>query len=542
MLTPWPHQSIGIEKIIAATERGVRRILVTSPTGGGKTLMMELLARLFLERGGKGILYSNRRYMVDQLSNSLHAAGLYHGVRAAGADDEREMAFQISSIQTEHSRVTKNKTWELHAADLVLVDEAHIQTGNSARELLRAHHEAGATLVGLTATPLGLSAMYDELIIAGTMSELRSCGALVPCVHFGADEPDLKAFKKAQDGRDPTNTEQKKAIMTPTIFGRVWEWYEKLNQQRKPCILFGPGVDESLWFAERFLSKGVKSAHIDGADVWIGGTWYKSDQAARDAVRDGSRSGDVKVVCNRYVLREGVDWPWIEHVILAFVAGSLQTYLQTVGRGLRACPSTGKKELIVQDHGGAWWRHGSINVDRQWELELTEEIAYGLRAERLRKTTWCGRCKKFYATKEPNCQVCGAYLVPVRHEPFRCPQCGRVWMSGTTCQAANGGCGFELGNRRISRPVVTTEGELREMTGDIFKPRRISKSPHGAAAWKSMYFRSRTEKGARTFRAAMALFASENNYAYPDPQWPFMPVEDMDYFKLVGDVPRERLR
>lgn len=515
-MIPWPHQTRAVQDVIHATTLGVRRILLTSPTGGGKSLIMQLLAREWLTRGGKVILYSNRKMMVEQLSEGLTAAGLYHGVRAAGHEDEREHNFQVSSIQTEHSRVTKRKTWDLHAADLVLVDEAHVQTGNAARTLLKAHYEAGAVIVLVTATPLGLEDMADQLIVAGTMSQLRDCGALVWAEHYGPDEPDMKAFKKAQEGEDPSATEQKKAIMTPTIFGRVWEWWTKLNPEQKPCVLFGPGVDESLWFAERFFAKGIPAAHIDGNDVWINGTFYKSDSQARKDVRQMHQNRSVKVVCNRYVLREGVDWPWIEHVVLAFVAGSLQTYLQTVGRGLRACPSSGKKKLIIQDHGGAWWRHGSINLDRHWELGLTDTMAFALRAERLRQ-------KK-------------------QSEPFRCPQCGRIWNVGTTCLPALGGCGFALGTQRHSRPVVTTDGQLREMTGDLFKPRRVMKNPKGPEKWKRMYYRSRTGKGSRTFRAAMTLFAAENNWQWPDKEWPLMPVNERDFFKLVSDVPKERLR
>jgi len=513
-MTPWPHQTRAVEAVVDATTRQVRRILVTAPTGAGKTLIMQMLASLWLERGGKVVLYSNRKMMIDQLSTGLTDVGIYHGVRAAGHDDEREHAFQVSSVQTEHSRVTKRKTWELHKADLVLVDEAHIQTGNAAKELLRAHYEQGATIVGVTATPLGLAGLYDALLVAGTMSELRACGALVPAIHYGADEPDMRAFKKLREGEDPSQSEQKKAIMTPSIFGRVWEWYEKLNPERKPCVLFGPGVDESLWFAEQFQAKGINAAHIDGNDVWLCGHWYRSDTEARDRVRHMHQIGELKVVCNRYVLREGVDWPWIEHIILAFVAGSLQTYIQTCGRGLRAYP--GKSHLIIQDHGGAWWRHGSINMDREWNLELTGEIAYGLRAERLRK-------KK-------------------QTEPFRCPKCGRVWGIGTKCQPAHGGCGFELGLGRRSRPVVSTDGQLKEMVGDIFKPRRISKDPRGPDIWEKMYWRSRKGKGTRTFRAACALFAIENNWSWPSPDWRFMPVDEMDFFKLVSDVPMERLK
>ncbi len=314
-------------------------------------------------------------------------------------------------------------------------------------------------------------------------------------------------------GEDPSATQQKLAMMTPGIFGRVWEWYQKLNPGRKPCVLFGPGVEESLWFAEQFCKAGVPAAHVDGNDVWIGGQWHKSDLNIRHHLRSRHKSGDIKVVCNRYVMREGVDWPWIEHIILAFIAGSLQTYLQTIGRGLRASP--GKTELIVQDHGGAWWRHGSVNEDREWFLEQTAEMAFALRAQRLRE-------KK-------------------AHEPFRCPHCGRVWRMGTVCLPAHGGCGFVLENRKKSRPVISTDGTLREMEGDIFRPRRTYNGKDGPEVWERMYWRSRTDKGERTFNAAMSLFAMENNWGWPSKEWPFMPKSEYDFFRLVSEVPFDRL-
>lgn len=507
----WPHQAKAIPDVLSAIGHGERRVCVTSPTGGGKSKIMEMLARDYLDRGQKVIAYTNRKMLVDQMSSNLMAAGVYHGIRAADYEDEREHNFQVSSIQTEHSRVMKKKTWELHAADLVLVDEAHIQKGDSVQKILAAHYEAGAAYVGFTATPLNIGDIYTHLVVAGNVSQLRECGALVKAVHYGPDEPDLKAFKKLKDGLDPTYSEQKKAMMTPSIMARVWEWFQKLNSSQKPTILFGPGVQESIWFAEQFCKMGVRAAHLDGDDVWLDGKFYKSDLAARAQLKAMAKAGEIKVVCNRFVLREGVDWPWIEHIIMAFIAGSLQTYLQTLGRGLRA--AEGKTELVIQDHGGNWWRHGSINADREWSLDLTERMAYGLRAERL--------------------------IAKKIEEPFRCPRCGRVWMKGNKCLEQWGGCGYVMGKR--SRPVISTDGSLHEMTGDIFKERRISRDPNGAKIWEKMYYRSRTGKGKRTFNAARGLFAVENNLASPDPSWPFMPREEKDWYRLVEDVPRENL-
>lgn len=512
-MTPWPHQLRAVNEIEAAIARGERRICLTIPTGGGKTWVAQELIRRKLAEGKRAILYTNRRALVEQTSNVMADAGVYHGVRAAGYQDEREHPFQISSLQTEQSRTLKRKTWELHNADLVIVDEGHLHTGPTACEVRRQHSDAGAAIVDLTATPINMGDVCNLLIQAGTVSELRECGALVPAVHFGPDEPDMRAFKKLREGEDLSESEQRKAMMTPTLWGRVWEWFEKLNPDHRPTILFAPGVRESIWFAERFQESGVTAAHIDGTDVWIDGELHKTSTTLRNEVLDGSRTGRIKILCNRFVLREGIDAPWLAHGIFATVFGALQSYLQSGGRLLRSHPSL--ETVTIQDHGGNWWRHGSLNADRQWLLEYTATMVYGLRADRL-------RAKR-------------------QEEPFRCPQCGRIWNVRTRCQPAHGGCGYELKSNKRSRAVVSTDGSLKQMVGDIFVPRRISRDPHGPQLWERMYHRSRTERGARSFRAAAALFAYENDWGWPDPNWPLMPIHELDWYQQVADVPRERL-
>jgi superfamily II DNA or RNA helicase len=342
---------------------------------------------------------------------------------------------------------------------------------------------------------------------------LRNCGALIPAIHYAPDEPDMRAFKKLREGEDLSENQQRKAMMVGDIFGRVWEHFEKLNPEHLPTILFAPGVPESIWFAEQFTQKGVPAAHIDGQDVWVDGKLERSSRVAREKILEKSKNGEIKVLCNRFVLREGIDAPWLAHGILATVFGSLQSYLQSGGRLLRAHPSL--DHVTIQDHGGNYWRHGSLNEDRHWSLDYTPGMIYGIRAERIRN-------KK-------------------KDEPFRCPRCSRVWTVGTRCQPVHGGCGYELGNNKRSRPVVSTDGSLKEMSGSAFSPRRISQKPDGPKLWERMYWRSQTDKGERTFAQAMALYACENNWRWPDPRWPLMPKEEIDRYRLVRDVPRDRL-
>jgi superfamily II DNA or RNA helicase len=301
--------------------------------------------------------------------------------------------------------------------------------------------------------------------------------------------------------------------MSPGVFGRVLKWFDILNPERKPTILFAPGVRESIYFAEEFSKSGIVAAHIDGQDVWANGKLYRSNQEVRDNVLAASKSGKCVVLCNRFVLREGIDAPWLHHCVLATCVGSLSSYIQAVGRLLRAYP--GIREVTIQDHGGNWWRHGSPNADRQWAIGATANIVAGRRADELRKA-------------------------PSEAKPSRCPACGmiQVWKSAV-CQD----CGHECrpGAKR-SRIVVQTDGTLREMMGDIFKPRRTYSASNGPALWKRMYYRSKQPKAkGRTFRAAAALFAMENNWGWPDPKWPWMPYNPEDWFQRVVDVPEDML-
>lgn len=502
----WPHQTRGVEAVLQAVLGGARAVVLSSPTGGGKSrIACELIDR-WLDGGLKVAVYTRRRVLVEQLASVLERHGIDFGARVEGHKGDDFAPVQLCSMQTENSRVFKRKEWVLFPADRVIVDEAHDCTGPVAAKIIDQYLQDGSAVVGLSATPLGLGELYEVLIQAGTNSELRACRALVPALHYAPDEPDMKQHRSLQAGALPTDTQNRKIMRPQVLFGSVLKNLRLLNPELRPTILFASGVAESLWFAEELTKAGVPAAHVDGEDVWLG-KLYKADAKARKAVLDGSQCGATRVVCNRYVLREGVDVPWLSHGIFATVFGSLQAYLQSGGRLLRCYP--GVEQVTIQDHGGNWWRHGSLNADRVWDLRWTGDIERGLREDRQRSGGT---------------------------QPGRCPACGIVIFK-PPCRA----CGWESKHWKRSKPVMQTDGTLREQGGDPFRPRSVSKRPDGPAVWERMYWRSRTEKGSRTFRAAFALFAAENNWQWPDPSWPLMPTDDMDSFLLVSDVPMERL-
>lgn len=499
-------QDRALQQTIDAIEAGERRLCFSGPTGFGKTRIMIRLIEWSQTASKECALYTNRRLLCEQTKSVLESHGIHPGMRAAGYDRALLRPVQLCMTQTEGSRVFAREQRELHGAQLVLIDEAHLQKGGTMERIIAHHAERGATIIGFTATPLDLSGFYSRLIVGATMTECREAGAIVLSETYAPDEPDLKSIKRYQVGQDLSEIDNRKAIMRPGVFGRVYDHWVRLNPNAEPTLLFGPDVGGSLFFAEQFWKKGIRAAHIDGSDVWLDGEFIgRTNDDARTYVLDEARAGRVPIVCNRFVLREGIDLPEIRYGILATVFGSLSSYIQSCGRLLRSCE--GKEKAVIQDHGGNWHRHGSINSDREWSLHLTNHRAVGERQELLRKNkelepVVCGECGR---TRWPG--------------PEPCPNCGHVYTTRT-------------------RLVVQVDGQLKPVAGDIYRPRFTKLKPDSAKRWERYYYGQK--KANRTFNQAYAWFWHEEHY-WPPKNLPLMPSEPGDWFKKISDVPSERL-
>jgi superfamily II DNA or RNA helicase len=500
-MIPWPHQLRAHDALLSALTGGISPVAFTSPTGGGKSEIMFRMIEWGLENGRESILYTNRKFLLEQMQRGFRERGIEFGTRASGHEPALLKRVQLSSIQTEASRVYDRKDWEIHPAGIVFIDEAHTQGGAIAARVVKDHLAQGAFVVLVTATPTNLEVFEPKrLIVAGVTSELRSCGALVPCDTYGPTEPDCSLIGKKAIGEDYSENELAKIIKVDSIFGHVSKHLRTLNPELRPTILFASSVGASLYFAEHLSANGIRAAHVDGDDIWFDGDTYKSDPKAREDILAGSKSGEIKVVCNRFVLREAIDMPWLAHGIMATVFGSLTSYLQSGGRLLRAYP--GLSRVILQDHGGNWWRHGSLNADREWAIGLTDKQMAMERARKIRD-------------KEDR-------------EPIHCPFCHAIRLSGDVCPR----CGRRATKK--TRYVLQHNGTLREMHGDIYRERTVKQEPDTARKWKGCVFRIKHKGG--NFNSAVGLFYKENGY-WPPKDLPYMPLDPRDFHRPIKSVP-----
>lgn len=500
----WPNQIRAREETATAIAAGSKKICVTSPTGTGKSRMMTDEIEVATSSGLGSSLLTFRKMLFDQTARTLKDAGIECGFRADGYKADDSIAVQLCMTPTEISRVYKSCEWELHGSRM-LIDEAHAQKGDWVKRIINDYVAAGGVVIGYTATPLGIGDLYDELIVAGTVSDGRACGALVPAITYAPDEPDLQFVRKYKlpPGKDLSEAQNSEVIMRPGVCDRVRHNWEKLNPDRLPSLLFGPDVAGSRFFAEEFCEHDIPAAHIDGNRIWHEGEWHESKHDRREEIARLSLQGHLPMVCNRFVLREGIDWPWLRHGIFATVFGALSSFLQSGGRLLRK--SDGKDSVIVQDHGGNYWRHGSLNSNREWSIDGTNSKAAALRFERLR-----GK---------------------LEDEPIVCPRCHAMRLKGAECLK----CGFCTQGKR-SRLVVNEHGTIRHMHGDLFKPRKVSMETDTEKLWSQTYWRCRKGKRPMTMSQARGLFHNEHGYWPPD-NLPLMPRNASDWSRRILDIP-----
>lgn len=506
MKTLRAYQVENNRKVRAAEDFGPVRLNVQSPTGSGKTVMM---ADLLTDPMPQGVL-THRCILFDMLRRVLTEAGIPFGMRAAGYKPDYNQPIQICMAQTEWSRTFKKQQSPVHKALRWHIDEIHAQQGDNTFTMLQKYRRSGSSIITWTATPQDIGAYVDHNIIAAQVHELIAAGYLVPPQVFGPSHPDMEKLDKV---KRQVNGEYSLAGLenvwdSKVIFGNVLENLLLLNPELKPTILFAQGIPHSLFFAQQLTAHGIRSAHIDGDDIWVDGKSYSSDSKARQEIFDRSQAGDIKVICNRFVMREGVDLPWLCHCINACVFGTRKTWVQANGRILR--PYENKSQAVIQDHGGNYLRFPDLDASDPWELGVSDRVAAATRIDNIRD---------------------GKIL-----EPICCSRCRAVRTDGDTCPV----CGFKSSLRQ--RAVVQVNGELKLVTGSAYRKQRIVKTKDDAATWKGLYHGNLKYHPERTPSQIRAYHAYKNDWKWLPKDLPMMPLVDEHWHIPVKEIPREALR
>lgn len=371
-------------------------VLAVSPTGSGKTVMFSYIASRARERGKRIGIFAHRAELVDQISKTLSAFKVPHGIIAAGAGslDMRHRVFVISA-QT-YARRTPN----VPTFDLGIIDEAHHCTQGSTWGQCMAH-SPDARWIGVTATPQrldgrGLGESFQSLVLGPSPLDLIRRGALCDYRLFQPSTLDTGGMHSI--GGDFRRDEADAAVAKSCIVGDSVKYYrEKLNGA--PSVAFCVSVAGAARTAEKYREAGFRSAHVDGG----------MDKVERRRIIADFANGQINVLTSADLISEGFDVPGIHGAILLRPTQSLGLYLQQVGRALRT--ADGKPHAIILDHVGNRDRFGLPCQEREWSLAGRAKNSEKSEVIPGRE---CEKCHCIMRPNEPRCPDCG--WIPVARE------------------------------------------------------------------------------------------------------------------------------
>ena len=448
MSTLRPYQSDVITEINDAVAAGKRRIILTAPTGSGKTVIAADIIDTGTRAGKRILVLAHRREIIQQTAAKLAQHKIYPGIVMAEVKSRPRELVQLASIQTLWIRA-KQKKISLPPADWIIVDECHHAPAMTYTAVINSYPEA--VLLGLTATPCrgdgrGLGGIFETMVECPQVPELIELGYLVKTRTYAPINPDLRGVQTKLG--DYVETQLAERMDRAKLVGDIVTHWHKYGERRR-TVCFAVGVAHSVHIRNEFLKSGVRCEHIDGG----------TPKPERDAALARLASGEIEVVTNCMVLTEGWDMPEVGCCILARPTKKMGLYRQMIGRVLR--PADGKPDAIVLDHSGAVFRHGFVEDPVEWTLD-PDDLA--------------GRNK----TQEKRERE-GSRLL-------ECTACGTMRTAGEPC----GHCGFLP--QRPPRPVPFGDGEL----GLVDRARRASGtaySPKDREQWHAMLIWIANERG-----------------------------------------------
>lgn len=379
------YQQAAVQQLRDAVSGGAKRIVLTLPTGGGKTpLACHIIHSARQHSDARVVFVAPWIQLIDQAVAQLARWGVTDVGVLRGDDSRTNPAapVQVASRETLRRRA-------LPPASIVIVDECH-RAPQSVLELY-----PDATIIGLSATPVGLKGLFGSLVVGATYKQLIASGHLEQPRCFGSPtSADLSGVRTTAG--DWSAGELEAAMMAGGLMGDCVQGYiDRGGGFRAVC--FAVGIAHSKQLAARFCAAGIAAEHMDGG----------TPKADRDAILARLEAGLTRVVCNVGVLTEGWDQPSVRCCILARPTGSFALYKQMVGRVLRPHPSG---QPIVIDHAGNLDRHGMPHADVEWSLDDERKA----KAPSLRT---CSQCFAMMEGGRATCEHCG-FVFPVAPRPL----------------------------------------------------------------------------------------------------------------------------
>lgn len=464
----YPYQIDSVAGMRELLRQGAQTVILSVPTGGGKTVIASHLVVECLAKPSKRVVFvADRIALIEQTSATFDRYGIPHGVMQG--DHWRCKPWE--RVQVASAQTLLKRGWP--DADLIIIDECHgVQPAVAERiAQLRASAETAdhrTYIIGLSATPMtkGLGKLYDGVVTTITTNELiegplQLDGTrkpyLVPFRIYAASEPNMEGAKMVAGEW----TDKEAATRSMPIIGDCVEEYLRHGAGKK-FIAFGCNVTHCEEMQRQFALAGVN------CEMYT----YKTPDDARTAMVEEFRKPDsaIRGLISVSALSKGFDVTDVEVIIMARpLKSSLAEHIQMLGRGLRMHPE--KKECIVLDHSG--------NCMRFWN-EMHDFLENGVSEldDGTKKSKPKAPEKK---DKQPvKCPTC----FQVHNHMPACPSCGHIYKRTAVVEQVAG----QLKELKKAGKPVPSESEKREFYAGL---RHIAESKGFNPGWVAHKFKDK---------------------------------------------------
>lgn len=365
-IEPKPFQQIILDRLAHEREHARFRNLVVAATGTGKTVIAALDYRRICQReGGKPrlLFVAHRQEILQQAINTYRQVlrDPTFGDLLVGGSEPSDKQHLFTTIQSAISRniasAMGSEYWRV-----VVVDECHHIAATSFKAFLS--EVSPRYLLGLTATPErgdgdSILPFFDSRPDGGPAAELRLWDALdqqllAPFEYYAISDP--TDFSTVRWGKAASEKQDLGAIVLAdrqrahVVSNATAKYVDDPADLR--ALGFCVSVAHAELMADHFNSQGIPAATAHGE--------MASD--ARSLLRRRLESGEIKAIFSCDLYNEGIDFPFVNTILLLRPTDSPVVFTQQIGRGLRIWP--GKQSCLVLDFVGQFGN--AFRFDRLW--------------------------------------------------------------------------------------------------------------------------------------------------------------------------------
>lgn len=360
---------------------GSKGVLIQSPPGSGKSVVIAEIVRLATNKGGKVLFLAHRRELLDNIVETLN-----------DNDVDLSKVIVLSAV------MAKNRLATLPSVSLIVTDEGHHGKAKTYMDIYG--HFKDVPRLGFTATPYrlngeGFKDIYDEMVEGPTIQWLIDNKNLTPYRWFSIPLIDRTKVDFKNMTRE-AETSAKLFESDATIQGDIIGNYLKYAKDQQ-AIVYAPTIEVSKLIVKWFNDSGIFAVHADG----------KTPIKKRDQIMMDFKAKKITVLSNVDLISEGFNVPEVGVIILCRPTQSIVLHLQQSMRGMRYRPG---KTSIILDHVGNGANLGLPTDEFEWSIEGRKKKSSGSSDP---PKMLCGTCGQQFLLKsllkiddKPHCPFC----------------------------------------------------------------------------------------------------------------------------------------